>query len=530
VWSEDDRYFAVIFDGGVQVWDLVGRKLVFTLAGAVQSTLFSRNGKHLACLRENQIALFVLPSGQEIANIPPGTVAAFHPRESWLASGAGRHVVVWDIEGNQTIKEFDAESEITRIHWSPDGRVVLCVQNDKDLYGTDILSGDKNVYTSHIVSPRNVTFSPDGSIFASSTHEGNTRLWDTLANGELTSTAAGAALRWSSDGRHIAFARPDGVGVWEVLRSPGAYSRLIGRMDFDLGNFATFSPNNRWIFSISDVVNGVWVWDIERRTLIEDSLLPDEKFYSIGFAGNRIVLAGAESLIACAVSFSGEAPTLVDRVALGPSGLNGFGQAPAVSTDGTKLFVKNHATEGRLLTAAGVDIGTPLQAGRDIASYAFHPSAEMIAVSLLGRGTELFSLPELRSIRRLEGLPAQVEFSPDGQWLANFTAVECEIWETAEWRKIRNMPRREADVDPGRMAFSPNSRWFAYIKSSHSCELLETGTWRQLAMFELPSGPGASRVMFSPNQEYLCLFGKAALHLYHLPSLRRELRNLDLDW
>jgi len=40
------------------------------------------------------------------------------------------------------------------------------------------------------------------------------------------------------------------------------------------------------------------------------------------------------------------------------------------------------------------------------------------------------------------------------EWLANFTAVECEIWQAEGWRKVKTMPRHEAEVDPGKMAFS----------------------------------------------------------------------------
>jgi serine/threonine protein kinase/WD40 repeat protein len=531
-WSDDDRYFAVVTAGGLGVWELATTNQVMHLSDPTgKAARFSPGSDYLAFITEDALRLIGLPNGKEQPGVPMGAALSFHPARPWLAVGNGREVTIWDYQERSTVNEFEIENEIETIDWSPDGRIILCAQSDKNLFGFDVFTRDKNIYEGHTVEPRNVTFAFGGRIFASSTPETNTRLWDTLSTHELSRSKSGAALRFSPDGKRLAFARPDGIGIWPVLSSPSAYDRLLGRMDFDLGNFMAFSPDSCWAFSISDVVPGVWVWNLTTRTLLAEPLLPQEKIYWLGFVQGRLLLMGERNSVSYRVNWDGPAPALTEAQTYGDAFSARFGQGAAIARDETQLFIKTSSTAGGICLAQDSHFSSELSEEEEIASVAFHPSKRMLAAGFYGQGgTRLYSLPDLRPFRTLGGLPAEVSFSPDGKWLANFTTVECEIWETGQWRKVRTLPRREAGVELGKMAFSRDGRWFVFLSGSHSCTLLETASWREVATFELPSGTGASNLAFSPNQEYLCLFGKAALHLYHLPSLRRELKSLNLDW
>ncbi len=56
------------------------------------------------------------------------------------------------------------------------------------------------------------------------------------------------------------------------------------------------------------------------------------------------------------------------------------------------------------------------------------------------------------------------------------------------------------------------------------------GEFRRVVSLPDDADPDRVNATFSPNGEFLAFFGHSAVHVYHLPSLRAELRKMNLDW
>ncbi len=140
-----------------------------------------------------------------------------------------------------------------------------------------------------------LAFSPDGSLLATGTGEGNVRIWDTNA-GEIIQTFTGhtyavRSVLFSHDGKMIASGASDNTArVWEV--SSGSNLSLY-RMKSDVRDIA-WSPDNQYLAVTSNYIN---VYDVLSRNddpiIFYDKEGDSKDLGEVSFSPNGLYLIGA---------------------------------------------------------------------------------------------------------------------------------------------------------------------------------------------------------------------------------------------
>ena len=166
----------------------------------------------------------------------------------------------------------------------------------------DATTGDlKKTLTGHDESVSSLSFSPDGSLLASGSHDGTVRLWDAMTGEpqrKLTHQTV-SSVAFSPDGRLLASGSLDGnIYLWDVTKGE-LYQKLenqnLMRMPTDIYppriHSVSFSPDGR-ILASGGPDNAIRFWNVVT-----------------GVQQNKILIGHAGKIFC--VSFSPDSATLV---------------------------------------------------------------------------------------------------------------------------------------------------------------------------------------------------------------------------
>jgi WD40 repeat protein len=405
------------------------------------------------------------------------------------------------------------------------------------LWAFDVMAGNRNIFEAESDDLAGFAFRPDGRLFTSVSRDGHTRLWDTLWPIELGLAQEGHALRFSRDGRALAYARPDGVGIWRVTDPAPIYRRLLREMDATLGRFATFTPDSSALVVLDESGESLAHWDILSDALTTQ-FVGSHVLRNIAFVpdSTRMLTLGAEGLGEWQTTGGANhsARYTLQNILLktDPAPMN-MGPFMFFTANGRQIAfrVGGEANHAVLLDLSAPQNVRTFHSTGEIQSLSLSPDGKQLAVGTMKiDGTRILDTANFSVIRTLGPARANVLFSPDGRWLANYTARQCELWNVRTWKLAKTFARSTTESEPGQMAFSPDGKLLWIAKSSRVWELVNSATLDTLAIFELAPGPGGGNATFSPNGEFVAFFGHSAVHVYHLPSLRAELRKMNLDW
>ncbi len=137
---------------------------------------------------------------------------------------------------------------VNRVRFSPDGRLLATVSDDRSVRLWDVATGAVRVLEGHADEVWAVAFSPDGKLLASSGKDGVLRLWrtDTAEGRALQGQHDGPVglLRFLADGRRIVSrGRQEQVRLWDVERGVSSVLRGGPGADQDLA----VSPDGRTV-------------------------------------------------------------------------------------------------------------------------------------------------------------------------------------------------------------------------------------------------------------------------------------------
>jgi eukaryotic-like serine/threonine-protein kinase len=128
------------------------------------------------------------------------------------------------------------------------------------------------------------------------------------------------------------------------------------------------------------------------------------------------------------------------------------------------------------------------------------------------------------------------QFTPDGKRLLAGTLGKCGFWRTDDWQELP--PAITGGSDAGWSGtgplpeFTPDGQLLAWESGDGALRLLSTVTGRDVARLESPDQGRCGYTTFTPDGRLLITCNKesSAIHVWDLHELRRQLRDMDLDW
>ncbi len=125
---------------------------------------------------------------------------------------------------------------------------------------------------------------------------------------------------------------------------------------------------------------------------------------------------------------------------------------------------------------------------------------------------------------------AFVEFSPDGRWLAVMTPTDCLLYDAVTLELNRRIKKPARAGYHGIAAFRNDGKVLAISYGRNSVRLIDPSTGVDFATLEAPAPLGGG-ITFHPDGSRLYVGAEdGRVHVWDLKLLRRELRDLGLDW
>jgi WD40 repeat protein/energy-coupling factor transporter ATP-binding protein EcfA2 len=205
----------------------------------ITSIAFSPDGKSLAAIAQGstQVKLWSVESGQLQRTLEGSTQAmtrlAISPTGHWIAAVSTDHSVwIWNTETGQIQAQMTYPAAIVNLEFSPNGQWLLTTHRDTvQLWH---MTTGRSRLLNHPATVNHATFSPDGTMIATASDNGDTRLWNVntgqmrqliTAGDRVQQRHGGIAggqnsvqrLFFSPDGQRLASVdRNDRVQLWKL--------------------------------------------------------------------------------------------------------------------------------------------------------------------------------------------------------------------------------------------------------------------------------------------------------------------------
>jgi WD40 repeat protein/tRNA A-37 threonylcarbamoyl transferase component Bud32 len=550
--SPDQRYLVISTRDGTCLWDFVrGAFVASRLPGDKQGD-FSPDGQTFAIGHpRGSISFFDLSSGTETRRVGqnvPNLGVAYDP--------SGQKLACWDDDQLEILNTIDGKRmcrlEIpaalvgetshqvgggNRVAWSADGQL-LAAGFDRQIYVWRAEDGQLlQMFSGHGAPIISLALSPRGEFIATSSFDITTKVWE-LVSGRALATMPGTSwnLTFSKDGHYLAPGRLlTSNCVLEVIR-PACFRRLappVPVIDSQQVFAMDFSPDGRLV--VTAAWDGVRVWDCLTGLFLAKLSTGSTRSALFDPDGSSLLVLGNGELSRWPLRYHENRGT--NTLSIGPAediGLPGGAWACAViEAHSGKLALVSGKRRGAITSLNAPTNWVRLEKVHARGHYIdLSPDARFVATGTWGGpGVRIWDAETGKLLHEHPDMAMSfVAFSPDGRWLVaggdEYKAVPVGQW--TNWQVVIP-PAGEHLL--GVMAFSPDGRLLARMKSPTSYELVEPGTWRSVAVLESPYPFGLSSPRFSPNGTQLAA-GDATLgvQIWDLRELRAALRPMGLDW
>lgn len=539
--TPDEKLLAVnYYDDLNYVWNLDTRKPTMEPIPGPSCAIIPGTNQLAVSGADSSFKFYSLPSGKLVRSVPvPETLGAMVVQSGLDIMGAFRHgsPVLYLLEFPSCLERFALTNpaNVGSAAFSWDGHLVAVGCYDKRIHVWDTRTGaERAVLEGHENNVIALGFSHNGSLLASASWDNTFRLWDTAAWKQvLEASGLTYELRFAPDDRSLAHLQHGGVaGMLEVSPST-AFRQVHVQPDAHRDGYSiALSPDGCLV--ATGYSDGAVLRDV--ATGAELSFLP------IGYCRAVMFTPDGTGLLTC-----GQAGLMLWPI------ITTLHEGKTQFRLGARRPIREELQfMAATLSADGAWVAAANQSAGDVACYEVaHPehrfgltnlpgvqfvsasaNFQWLAAGTWGRANvAIWNVP----LRRLEHtLPysssTTVAFSPDGRLLATDSTL-YEVWEAGSWRKLYQIKKPNPEDTCGPLAFSPDSRQLALLKSSRDLVLLDARTGAELATLQAPGEPRLTSFCFSADgSKLVALQSDQSLQIWDLLALRRQLAALNLDW
>jgi WD40 repeat protein len=373
-------------DGTARVWDVHSGKELATLNANIKgdkktviSAQFSPDGRWVLTGGVDGTArLWDAQTGRELARLGGhnGSIesATFSP-DGWRVATASGEVRLWNVQSGQAVITLPGHGEDAIVTFSPDGKHLLTVGNDKIGRISDANNGKELWTKEHDVPLRSATYSKDGRFIITATDSGEAILWD--ATWKLLKRfhheAAVSSATFSSDGQRIVTV---GAGTVRLHSRDGPESATAE--EFMGFGAAAFSPDGERLVIAGLHDLRIRNWDVRLHQWIDPFYAGHTLEVSIlGFSadGERIVSAGKDRTVRLWNAGTGEPLKVFEAHSRITRAVVFSPDSRLIATAGDPSARIWNAQSLQLLTAVEFDTLSP------VFSVAFSPDSHRLAVA-----------------------------------------------------------------------------------------------------------------------------------------------------
>jgi WD40 repeat protein/DNA-binding SARP family transcriptional activator len=306
------------------------------------------------------------------------------------------------------------------------------------------------------------SWSPDGSLVATSFWDGTTTVWDPRSGQELTTLSPGAPgfaldVEFSPIGSRLAMGFTDGtVRVWDLTGATATEALVLPGHSEAVDNVA-FSHDGTKLASAS--TNTVKVWDVTVQGGDEGVSVPGSGGFAYTPNGQRIAIGHGDDSVRLYDAVTGEVShvfTASGRVLIAT--LDRSGTRLAAGTSGGSIWVWDVETGDEMLRLEGHE-------GGDVLDVAFSPDGQLLG-STSGEGrigsTEIWDASSGALVDAFEGGGQALAFTPDGARLAVTSAgvpaklqQRILIWDVETGASVRTLNNH---LQVNAVAISPDGK------------------------------------------------------------------------
>ncbi|MDH5507048.1 MAG: WD40 repeat domain-containing protein, partial [Anaerolineae bacterium] len=190
-WSPDGGTLATLmFDPTLQIWNSTNGNLIHLIDdkekyGSFNSVAWSPKGDYIAVTSNHNQNIYLIESnsGKVIKNLDShnylvSSVSWSHDGLQFVSAGRYGFIWLWNAITWKLKAYFDCGQIINSVALSPNGRLLAAACN-YEIWVWDVASGElQDILDTHTYIVSSLTWSPDGTKFASGSHDGIVYIWD----------------------------------------------------------------------------------------------------------------------------------------------------------------------------------------------------------------------------------------------------------------------------------------------------------------------------------------------------------------
>ncbi len=496
------------------------------------------------------VGVYDLDTGELVRRLKLGASPLeidFHPKDGRLAVAAGNVVQLFDVDAEKESPPLRHPTLAGSVCWHPDGRRLATGCADAKIRVWDTKTAVE-VMTPWVDAAAKVAFNPEGDLLVSR----DAKIWD-ATTGRLLLTLPGVRGKFSQDGLLGHSREGNKVRLWR-LADGRELRALRGRKADSPEEFVnpTLHPDGRtlagssfnWL-SFFDVVSGEELGSVRLPRLNaarpvffdppSDPSAPERSNWKAGLSdaekAGAWITGGHGSMLVWPARLDPTRPAVMRvgpaRFLIADAG-RGYSVGASASRDG-RVLAMPQVSSTVVLHRDRPDRRVILGPQHDVRFSAVSPDGKLVVTGShwsdgRSKSVRIWDAETGLPIRELpmEG-STKMNFSPDGKWLLTMGA-DTRLWEVGAWREGR---RLSGSIG----AFSPDGRLLAVGNStSGEIRLEETATGREVASLIGPEQFGYGPTCFTPDGSRLISQSGGFIHVWNLRLIRRQLKELGLDW